>query len=229
MTDQPTSPPAGWYDDPAGSDQLRWWDGQAWTAHTNQETAAPGATVGPGPGAGSAAGSQGSGTPGADLPWWAQTGDGKPPSWWEEGGQAGGGAWDANDAVGDRRGPGDPSTFGVPGARPESQAAPVAGPYSATRSVHTVGRADGAIRALVLGLVSLVCCGLIVGPFAIYEGVQVRYRVRTSNGRLSGDGFGVAAIILGSVALLLNLVYLYMVATGKYSVTSTGSGGSTGR
>ena len=25
--------PAGWYRDPGGSDQLRWWDGTAWTAH----------------------------------------------------------------------------------------------------------------------------------------------------------------------------------------------------
>jgi Protein of unknown function (DUF2510) len=25
--------PAGWYRDPAGSEQLRWWDGTAWTAH----------------------------------------------------------------------------------------------------------------------------------------------------------------------------------------------------
>lgn len=34
MTD-PTAhtPPPGWYDDPAGSAQLRWWDGAQWTEH----------------------------------------------------------------------------------------------------------------------------------------------------------------------------------------------------
>jgi hypothetical protein len=33
MTDTPVSTPAGWFTDPAGSGQLRWWDGSAWTAH----------------------------------------------------------------------------------------------------------------------------------------------------------------------------------------------------
>jgi Protein of unknown function (DUF2510) len=30
---QPPLPPAGWYADPAGSPQQRWWDGKGWTDH----------------------------------------------------------------------------------------------------------------------------------------------------------------------------------------------------
>jgi hypothetical protein len=29
----PTSPPAGWYADPDGNPDQRWWDGQRWTEH----------------------------------------------------------------------------------------------------------------------------------------------------------------------------------------------------
>lgn len=31
----PTPPPAGWYNDPAGSDGKRWWDGERWTDKVN--------------------------------------------------------------------------------------------------------------------------------------------------------------------------------------------------
>jgi hypothetical protein len=101
----------------------------------------------------------------------------------------------------------------------------MAAPYANTHVRRPIGQAEGAGRALVLGLVSLICCGLILGPIAIYEGVQVRYRVRTSNGRLSGDGMGVAAIVCGSVAVLLNLIGLWLAATGRSPLVTSGTSG----
>ena len=32
-----SSAPAGWYRDPLGLAQLRWWDGLSWTDHTEEQ------------------------------------------------------------------------------------------------------------------------------------------------------------------------------------------------
>ena len=37
----PTSPPAGWYVDPAGSEGQRYWDGANWTEHSRAERPVP--------------------------------------------------------------------------------------------------------------------------------------------------------------------------------------------
>ncbi len=39
-----TSPAPGWYPDPGGSPQFRWWDGSAWSAHTSAAQPPPGST-----------------------------------------------------------------------------------------------------------------------------------------------------------------------------------------
>jgi len=42
---QSTLPPAGWYPDPSGAPQQRWWDGQGWTVHYQGAATAPVAPV----------------------------------------------------------------------------------------------------------------------------------------------------------------------------------------
>jgi hypothetical protein len=37
----PSGPPPGWYNDPGGAPVLRWWDGTAWTPHTQALPAPP--------------------------------------------------------------------------------------------------------------------------------------------------------------------------------------------
>jgi Domain of unknown function (DUF4190) len=83
--------------------------------------------------------------------------------------------------------------------------------------------APGATKTLVLGLVSVLCCG-ILGPFAIYTGVQTRFRIRVSNGRLGGDGLAIAGIFFGTIGTLLWLYGIYRAATGRPIWLGTTSG-----
>jgi hypothetical protein len=189
-------PDAGWYPDPAGGDGTRWWDGKGWTDHVQ-----PGPSGVPGdPGVAGAPGAPGAPATGdPELPWWAQAGaaGGATPSWWQDAPAA----------------PGPP-----PGG------APYAMPVGAYPSRAKLPNAQGAVRALVLGIISLLCCG-ILGPFAIYEGNQARFRIRVSNGRLGGDGLAIAGMILGAIATVLLLINLLLLATGQYHFGRTTTSG----
>jgi hypothetical protein len=60
----------------------------------------------------------------------------------------------------------------------------------------------GATTSLVLGIVSLLCCGLIFGAFALNEGRKARARIAASNGALTGDGMALAGMILGVIGMV---------------------------
>jgi len=179
-------PDAGWYSDPAGGDGTRWWDGKGWTDHVQPGSSASTITPAAGPGPGPGPGPDG-GAPGSEVPWWAQTNDGAAPSWWSD-------------------------------APPVAPTGPPAGmPFTMPATVPA-GRqplAEGAVKALVFGLISLVCCGIILGPWAIYTGSQARFRIRVSNGRLRGDGLALAGMALGALSVLLFFYSLWLFSTGR--------------
>jgi hypothetical protein len=67
--------------------------------------------------------------------------------------------------------------------------------------------APGAKQALILGIVSLFCCGIVLGPFAIVNANKAKQAI-AMDPSLTGGGMATAGMILGIIALVLNLVGL---------------------
>jgi hypothetical protein len=116
----------------------------------------------------------------------------------------------------------DPNASGQPGPpqgyppRPPAQPPygggyPPQGPpgYGAP-SPQSSGKAT---TSLVLGIASLVVCGLFTGIPAIVLGVKARREIRESNGQVGGDGLALGGIITGAIGTLIWLaVYAFFIA-----------------
>jgi hypothetical protein len=86
-------------------------------------------------------------------------------------------------------------------------------PYGYGAPGYVLPDAQGAMPAMVLGIVSLVvlplacCCGVgslasvVLGILAIVFGVQARNRVNASGGTLGGGGKAMAGIVCGGIAV----------------------------
>ena len=83
------------------------------------------------------------------------------------------------------------------------------------------------MTALVLGILSFVCCGLLGIP-AYIVGKRAEREIRASNGALTGDGLAKAGWILGLVAMILMalgiVAVIGLVAVGLTSETGNNSG-----
>lgn len=76
--------------------------------------------------------------------------------------------------------------------------------------VSSVPKASHAIRALVLGLLSMPFG--VLAPFAIWAAISAMRRIRRSNGALTGQTaavFGLVAGILGLTALIAGTAYWF--------------------
>jgi hypothetical protein len=90
------------------------------------------------------------------------------------------------------------------------------------------GNADGAVPALVLGILSVVLCPLCA-PFAWYYGNRAERLVDGSGGLLSGRGEATAGKVLGivmTILLILGILLLIVLLAIGSAVVDTGSGGS---
>jgi Domain of unknown function (DUF4190) len=88
--------------------------------------------------------------------------------------------------------PGQPPPFGAP--QPAFGGPPIA---------QTQGTNGKAIAALVLGVLSVLCFGILAGIPAIILGVMARKDV--AEGRGTGDGLALAGLILGGLSILITI------------------------
>jgi hypothetical protein len=112
--------------------------------------------------------------------------------------------------------PSAPAPRGAP-APPADLFAPPAG-----------ANAEGAIPALVLGILSLVLCPLCA-PFAWYFGLRAERLVDASGGVLSGRGEATAGKILGivmTILMILGILLLVVLIVAGSAVVDAGGGAS---
>lgn len=84
-------------------------------------------------------------------------------------------------------------------------------------SVATPGQPQSsstqAITALVLGILGIVCCGLLA-PIAWYLGSQEQKAIREGRSPAAGEGLAKAAVILGmigTILLVLGILWIFFM------------------
>jgi hypothetical protein len=92
---------------------------------------------------------------------------------------------------------------------PQGQYPPQAQPYRGQNQVQTDGKATA---SLVLGILSLLCFGLLTGLPAIILGHISRGNIERSRGRLGGAGMALTGLILGYVSILSTILIIAAIA-----------------
>jgi Domain of unknown function (DUF4190) len=65
-----------------------------------------------------------------------------------------------------------------------------------------------ALWAMISGIVSLLCCGIILGVVAIVLSMQAKKEIAASGGSQSGDGMAQAGLITGIIGIVLSIVWI---------------------
>ena len=82
-----------------------------------------------------------------------------------------------------------------------------------------------AITSLVVGIISIFCCGIILAPFAIYRGAKAKRLIDESGVGLEHRGLAVAGFIIGIVALVLHIVgMLFYILAAVLAAAQQGGG-----
>ncbi len=75
---------------------------------------------------------------------------------------------------------------------------------------------SNAVTALVCGILSLICCGPILGPIALIKGAEARREIAATDNE-GGDIMALIGMVLGGLGLGLWLLGLVL----RFTVMST--------
>ena len=78
-----------------------------------------------------------------------------------------------------------------------------------------------AVWALVLGILSLICCGLFTGIPALILGNGAKKDIAASGGAQTGAGMAQAGVVLGIIGTVLSVLYILLLLVGVLAIPST--------
>lgn len=71
---------------------------------------------------------------------------------------------------------------------------------------------------MILGILSILCCGLFAGIPAIILSTIAKKEIAESGGRQGGSGMATAGLILGIVSIAFSLIYILLLISGTVSM-----------
>lgn len=75
-----------------------------------------------------------------------------------------------------------------------------------------------ALWAMILGILSIVCCGIFAGIPALILGNSAKNEIAASGGMQTGDGMAKAGVILGWISIALSIIGLiFALTTGAFT------------
>ena len=75
-----------------------------------------------------------------------------------------------------------------------------------------------ALWSMILGILSLICCGVVVGIVAIVLGNSAKNEIAASGGMQTGEGMAKAGVILGWIGVALTILGVILFVTGALTL-----------
>jgi len=105
---------------------------------------------------------------------------------------------------------GTPPAYGAP--PPPGYGYPAGGAYAVPQGNKK------ALWSMIVGILSLICCGIVTGIVAIVLSQQAKREIAASGGMQTGAGQAQAGFILGIIGIALSVVgIIAIVGTGNYN------------